>query len=239
MVMVETINELAVGGMIPLAANDYPGCLSAIVFCQGCPLRCRYCHNPHLQARSQSTMTWGSVLAFLKRRVGLLDAVVFSGGEPTYQPALPAAVAQARDLGFKIGLHTAGCCPDTLAAALPYLDWIGLDIKALPDDYPAVTGVTGSGSEPFQAVRMLVESGIPFEVRTTVHPMLIDEDKIKTLADELKRMGVKSYALQMFRSKGCNDLVLSNSGTQTAAMLSGSTVDCLMDAFDTFLMRDA
>jgi pyruvate formate lyase activating enzyme len=77
---------LRVGGLTRLSATDYPGKLAAVVFCQGCAWRCDYCHNPELQPpRSTGEIAWPEVLAFLERRKGLLDAVVFSGGGPNQQ----------------------------------------------------------------------------------------------------------------------------------------------------------
>ena len=85
--------SLQVGGLVPLSTADYPDHLAAVVFCQGCPWRCPYCHNPHLlPRRSDAPIDWADVLAFLERRRGLLEAVVFSGGEPTLQPALADAI---------------------------------------------------------------------------------------------------------------------------------------------------
>ncbi|HEX6005079.1 MAG TPA: radical SAM protein, partial [Burkholderiales bacterium] len=78
------------GGLVALSTTDYPDHLAAVVFGQGCPWRCGYCHNPHLlPKRGVARIAWRDVLAFLERRRGLLDAVVFSGGEPTLQAALP------------------------------------------------------------------------------------------------------------------------------------------------------
>src|SRR5215831_3439565 len=106
---------LRVGGLIPLSASDWPGYLSAVVFCQGCPWRCGYCHNPHLlPARGSGGIAWSDVLAFLQRRAGLLDAVVFSGGEPLAQATLANAMRGVRRLGFRIGLHTGGAYPARL-----------------------------------------------------------------------------------------------------------------------------
>ena len=80
---------LRVGGLTPLSTSDWPGMLAAVVFCQGCPWRCGYCHNPGLiPARGDNEIPWEDVLAFLRRRQGLLDGVVFSGGEPTAQAGL-------------------------------------------------------------------------------------------------------------------------------------------------------
>src|SRR5690606_12286562 len=99
--------RLKVGGLTPFTATDYPGHLSAVVFVQGCPWRCGYCHNPHLQERTpHSPIPWNDVLTLLDRRRGLIYAVVFSGGEPTMDPCLADALRETRALGFKIGLHS-------------------------------------------------------------------------------------------------------------------------------------
>ena len=139
-------DKLRIGGFVPFTATDYPDHLAAVVFCQGCPWRCVYCHNPHLlPARGEAQHPWVSIAAFLETRRGLLDAVVFSGGEPTFQDALPAAMRSVRDMGFKVGLHTAGIYPRKLAAVLPLVDWIGIDVKAPFESYERVTGVSKSG----------------------------------------------------------------------------------------------
>src|SRR5690606_38132990 len=104
--------ELRVGGLERLSMCDWPGELAATIFCQGCPWDCPYCHNPHLlPVTGRHEIAWREVVDFLKSRRGLLDGVVFSGGEPTLQSALPQAIAEVRDLGFRIGLHTAGPYP--------------------------------------------------------------------------------------------------------------------------------
>ena len=138
--------ELKVGGLTPFSATDYPGKLAAVVFVQGCPWRCGYCHNPHLQARTpEGAMPWQEVLTWLRRRVGLVDAVVFSGGEACMDSALARAMQDARALGFGIGLHTACIYPQRLQEVLPLVDWVGFDIKAPFADYRHVTRVAGSG----------------------------------------------------------------------------------------------
>ena len=134
--------ELQAGGFTPMTTIDYPGELSAVIFCQGCPWQCRYCHNEQLIPRQGKThISWQHIIEFLRQRRGLLDAVVFSGGEPTLQKALPAAISEIKSLDYKIGLHTAGPYPERLKEILPYLDWVGLDIKAMEENYAKVTGV--------------------------------------------------------------------------------------------------
>lgn len=191
------MNGLQVGGFTPLTTLDYPGELAAVVFCQGCPWRCRYCHNPDLLDRRCTTRPgWDGVLSVLQRRRGLLDAVVFSGGEPTLQPGLADAMSAVRQLGFKVGLHSAGCYPDRLARVLPLVDWVGLDIKALPDDYPALTGVAGSGGRAWRSLQLLVASGVDHEVRVTVHDALLPRSKLTALLARLVTAGVGPIALQ-------------------------------------------
>jgi len=192
---------------------DYPGELAAVVFCRGCPWRCRYCHNGHLLSpKSGEQLPWSEVRAFLKRRVGLLDALVFSGGEPTLQTALPAAMQEARSLGFKIGLHTAGPYPDRLRSLLAFIDWVGLDIKALPTDYPAVTGVPDSGTRAWESLALLLNAGIDLQVRTTVLPDWRDERDIRPLADRLAALGVRDHVLQPCRTDSTLDPRLGRAG---------------------------
>lgn len=198
--------RLKVGGITPFSASDYPGKLAAVIFVQGCPWRCGYCHNPHLQPRTQhSPLPWQQVLDLLKRRQGLIDAVVFSGGEPTMDPALPEAIAEARALGYQIGLHSGGGYPQRLAGLLPELDWVALDIKAPFDQYDKITGIANSGRQALACAEAILASDTAYEFRTTVHPDLHSMDDVLALASTLAGMGVKNYALQAFRSTGCDN----------------------------------
>ncbi|CAL61831.1 anaerobic class III ribonucleotide activase NrdG [Herminiimonas arsenicoxydans] len=200
---------LKVGGVTPFTATDYPGQLAAVVFVQGCPWRCDYCHNPHLQLRTvDSPLEWPKVMALLRRRIGLIDAVIFSGGEATIDPALQAAILEVRALGFRVGLHSAGIYPKRLAEILPVLDWVGLDIKAPFDSYERITRIADSGRYARQCAEMILASGVSYEFRTTIHASLLSEDELLNLAQTLAAMGVQNYALQLFRPQGCRSTQL-------------------------------
>lgn len=197
-------SSLRVGGFIPFTTTDYPGQLSAVVFCQGCPWRCEYRHNPHLlPADGPESHAWNDILAFLEKRRGLLDAVVFSGGEPTLQGGLAPAMRKVKEMGFKIGLHSAGMYPDRLARVLPLLDWIGLDVKAPRDAYPRITGVPGSGGAVFQSLEMILAAGVDYELRCTWHPDLLSDADLECLGLELEAAGAKRLVLQEYRAEGC------------------------------------
>jgi pyruvate formate lyase activating enzyme len=198
-----TSTELRVGGLARLSTCDWPGELAATVFCQGCGWDCAYCHNPHLRpAQAEQQMSWQDVFAFLESRRGLLDGVVFSGGEPTLQPALLNAVQDVRSLGFRIGLHTAGMAPERFASLLPWIDWVGFDVKAPFHAYSRITGVEHSGDKANASLRLLLASGVPYEVRTTLHPALLTPADMLELRDELLSLGVTHYAVQHFRPAG-------------------------------------
>lgn len=195
---------LRIAGLTPYSSIDYPGCLSAVVWVQGCPWRCTYCHNPHLQSRTVPLqMRWDDVMAFLRRRVGLLDAVVFSGGEATTDRHLGAAMAEAKGLGYKVGLHSAGCYPERLAAVLPLLDWIGLDVKTLADDYAVLTGIEGSGTAAWRSLQLVLQSGLAYQVCTTAHSGWLPDARLLELAGKLADVGVAEFRLQHFRPDGC------------------------------------
>lgn len=231
-------SSLQVGGLTPLTTTDFPGLLAAVVFCQGCPWQCGYCHNPHLIPRGgETTQGWDDVMAFLKRRRGLLDAVVFSGGEPTLQSGLIRASREVRALGFKIGLHTAGPYPTRLAEVLPELDWVGMDIKAPFADYDRVTGVSGSGERARESLLHLLDSGVEYEIRTTVHPALMNDESILALARELAGLGVRRYVLQQFRAQGCADSFLCQ-GSSRDISWSGLRAE-IEPLFQDFSIRNA
>lgn len=217
---------LRVGGLTRLTSIDFPGRLAAVVFCQGCPWRCGYCHNPDLlDAGAATDWSWAQVLAFLRTRQGLLDGVVFSGGEPTLQAALPSALAAVRRLGFQTALHTGGMYPERLAAVLPLLDWVGLDIKAPLDRHDALTGAPGSGPRTRDALRALLASGVSYECRTTWHPGLFGADALQALADELAALGVTHWALQECRvPEGMPFVISSEQMTHLSAQFANFAV---------------
>ena len=140
---------LRIAAVTPFTSSDFPGKLSAVVFLRGCPWRCAYCHNRWMRTRraEESDPKWEDVEALLKKRRGLLDGVVFSGGEPCMDPALPAAVRLVKDLGYAVGLHTSGAYPRHLKDCVNLLDWVGLDVKANPEKpeaFDAVAGISGA-----------------------------------------------------------------------------------------------
>jgi anaerobic ribonucleoside-triphosphate reductase activating protein len=228
---------LRIGGFTGLSCTDYPGLLSAVVFCQGCPWRCSYCHNPHLQAPLAATpIAWRDIERFLERRRGLLDAVVFSGGEPTLQSGVADAMRGAKQMGFRVGLHTAGIYPRRLKALLPLTDWVAMDIKAPFEEYAVTTGAGASGNTAFESMQLILASGVEYEFRTTVHPSLLTPKSLTTLAHALAKSGVRNYVLQEFRARGCATAELQN---DDRSYLVDSFCRPLEPLFSSFSVRHA
>jgi pyruvate formate lyase activating enzyme len=153
-------------------------------------------------------IAWSEVLTFLKNRRGLLDGVVISGGEPLLQGHLIEAIEDIRALGFKVGLHTGGSVPERFAAVLPLVSWVGFDVKAAFEEYETITGVPGSGAVAKESLLHLLLSGVPHQLRTTVHPALLDAAAIERLNADLAVLGCGPTLVQAFRKDGVADASL-------------------------------
>ncbi|WP_236943597.1 anaerobic ribonucleoside-triphosphate reductase activating protein [Jeongeupia sp. USM3] len=232
-------NPPKIGGFVPFSSCDYPGELACVVFLAGCPWRCHYCHNPHLQARKQvpGVPVWAEILVWLEQRRGLLDAVVFCGGEPLAEKHLPAMLRDVQAMGFKAALHTGGAYPARLAHCLPYLDWVGFDVKTGFADYLQVTLVPRSGDPARTSLQQLIESGVAYECRTTIHPQLHDDAALLALTDTLAGLGVRDYALQRYRPQGVESALLG-SNPLPAGYPAAETVAEIAGKFARFCVRN-
>lgn len=185
--------SLKIGGLTPFTLIDFPDHLSAVIFCQGCSWDCTYCHNQHLlPVKAENLISWQYVLDFLSKRQGFLDGVVFSGGEPLIQAELLPAIKTVRQLGYKIALHTAGVSPSRFQQVLPYLDWVGFDVKAPFADYEKITGIAGSGDKAQQSLQYLLDSGVSYEIRTTVDMDILSSQDLHRLDTDLSHYGIVS-----------------------------------------------
>ncbi len=199
-------SNIIIGGLVPFTTIDYPTKISAVLFLQGCPWRCIYCSNPQLLAyrkpTEQDKANYEYVLELLKKRTKIIDAVVFSGGEATSQAEeIITAIEEIKEFAphFKFGLHTNGCFPEKLSKLLPYIDWVGLDIKAPCKKYEQITKVKGSGEFAFESLELLLKNKKDFEVRTTADPTVLTKEDILEIAETIAKVGVTHYAVQRYR----------------------------------------
>lgn len=198
------MTELRIGGITKFTTIDFPNKLATVLFLQGCPYRCPYCHNAHLQpVYTENDISWQDVIDFLISRKDRLDGVVFSGGEPLMQSTIKDAIKEVKSLGYSIALHTAGHNPALLNEIMDDIDWIGIDIKTTFDNYDAITSFPNSGENAKQCLQSIIAKNKPFEARTTLDPTVIpDKQTLLNITKTIKDMGVKSYVLQEYRPIG-------------------------------------
>ena len=190
-------------GLQKLTLLDFPGRVACTVFLGGCDFRCPFCHNGELlDGTAETLMTDRELLAFLKKRKGLLDGVAFTGGEPTLRPELPALMAEIRAMGFTVKLDTNGNHPDALRRILGegLVDYVAMDVKNSPERYGETIGIPGFDvSNIEKSLTLLKMSGVDYELRTTVVKEFHDEDSFRTIGPWIA--GAKRYFLQCFTDR--------------------------------------
>jgi pyruvate formate lyase activating enzyme len=168
-------------------------------------MRCDYCYNKDIVFAKSSSYSFGDILEFLKTRVNLLDGVVLSGGEATTHNLTKFCI-EIKKLGFKIKLDTNGGNFLNIKELcdLKLLDFIALDYKAPKDKFTHITH-SNSYDEFSKVLDFLIKSDIDFEVRTTLHNDLLNEENINEIIYDLKNRGYENkYYLQMFLDSGVN-----------------------------------
>ena len=205
---------------------------------QGCPWRCPFCHNAALQnPAADNSFVWEKFIDFLKSRRGILDGVVFSGGEPLMQDGLGAAIGQIKDMGYLAGLHTGGYNPKHLEKILPLVDWVGFDIKApfKAEHYCRAVGGVDSLAKVEESLRLLLASGVDFECRTTCDPRLLSVDDIEEIAKSLQALGVKKYFLQKYRPIATDHVTTDEECEKF--FVNQNLLNCLQRSFGEFAVR--
>lgn len=192
-------------GIQKLTLLDYPDHMACTVFTGGCNMRCPFCHNASLVLRPGENPAYfeEEIYTFLKKRQGVLDGVAITGGEPLLQHDLREFILRVRELGFAVKLDTNGSYPDRLAALIGegLLDYIAMDVKNSREKYALTVGVPHFDTAPIeQSIALLRESGVPFELRTTVVKQLHTAEDIEDMGVWLA--GDHAHYLQGFIDSG-------------------------------------
>ena len=179
---------------------DFPERTACIIWFTGCNMRCPYCHNPEI-VKGKGRGDIDQVMTFLKKRQGLLDGVVLSGGEASAYPGLPDFIRDLTALGYAIKLDTNGLRPDIIKSHLDsgFLDYVALDYKSPPEKFRLVTG-TDKYDLFSQTLDLLCSQNVvEFEVRTTVHTDLMSEEDVSDIIRDLEeRRYSGTHAIQNF-----------------------------------------
>ena len=201
-----------IGGFEKSTLLDYPGKVSAVVFTHGCNLRCPYCHNPELvidKFENDSSFSEAYVLDFLKKRVGKLDGVVVTGGEPLIQKGILDFIHRIKDMGFLVKLDTNGMLPGKLKDALGTgdIDCVAMDVKYSKEGYRTFSGLKGVNKKIQESIDLILSSGLDYEFRTTYVKGIHTKESVEEISKMIK--GSKDYFIQNFRSGKTIDMELS------------------------------
>ena len=190
-----------IAGLQKMTLLDYPGKVACTVFLPGCNFRCPFCHNSELLGGGgEAVMTDAELLAFLKKRQGILEGVCITGGEPTLQKELPDLLRRIKELGYPVKLDTNGYRPQVLQALVEegLVDYVAMDVKNGPDAYAETAGVPLELSRIEQSLAFLLEGKVDYELRTTVVHPLHSAASIQDMAQWLEKLQGKSKFRKLF-----------------------------------------
>lgn len=193
---------MQIHGLNKTTLLDYPEHLAATIFTGGCNFCCPFCHNAGLVLNPgmQPVIPEDEVLAFLKKRKGILSGVCITGGEPTLQKDLKDFIYKAKEMGYLVKLDTNGYRPEVLEGLLRenMLDYVAMDIKSSRKRYGILAGLNKIDTNVInQSVELLKTSGISYEYRTTVVRELHSREDFAEIGEWLA--GSPALYLQAYR----------------------------------------
>ena len=193
---------MKISGLQKMTLLDYPGKVACTVFLQGCNFRCPFCHNSDLLGGTgPEGLTTEELLAFLKKRQGLLDAVCITGGEPTLQKDLPELIRAIKELGYLVKLDTNGTDPEMVKALSreTLVDYVAMDIKNGPESYPETAGVPRMDlTKVEQTMQFLLQGEQDYEFRTTVVAQLHSNESVESIGKWLQTLSPDRKAKRLF-----------------------------------------
>ena len=187
--------DIQIAGLQKVSLIDYPGKICATVFLAGCNLRCPFCHNASLvlPERERAAISEDELFEFLTRRLGLLDGVCVTGGEPLSSPGALRLLGKIRGMGYAVKLDTNGTFPERLSAAIGggLVDYIAMDIKTSLPSYEKATGVAIDAEALKTSVELIKHSGIDHEFRTTALKVFLQDQDMRLIASWMQ--GAQKY----------------------------------------------
>ena len=187
-------------GFEKLSLVDLDSNLTATLFMAGCPFRCPFCHNGDLVLHPERApkIPFAEIMDYLTKRRNMLDAVCITGGEPTLMPDLEEKIRAIKELGYLIKLDTNGCNPAIVAKLIEkgLVDYVAMDIKNCKAKYHVTAGTNVNLAAIEESVRLLMESGVRYEFRTTAMEEFHGEEDFVEIGKWIA--GARRYFLQRY-----------------------------------------
>lgn len=194
---------MRIKGLQKMTLLDFPSHVACTVFLGGCNFRCPFCHNAGLVLRPLDApdVPKEEFFSFLKKRQGVLDGVAVTGGEPTLDPDLAPFLRRIKEMGYAVKLDTNGSRPRVLAELLAdgLVDYVAMDVKSSPSRYAEAAG-TDAWESVCESLEVLRESGVPYELRTTLTRELHDRETLEEMGRAIA--GAPVLYLQTYRDSG-------------------------------------
>ena len=191
---------MAIKGFQGTSLLDYPGRIASLVFFGGCNLTCPFCHNPTLvlDPDQHPDIPAAALLEELRERRSFIDGVVVTGGEPTLDRELFPFLREVKALGLRVKIDTNGLAPAVLEKAIGerLVDCIALDLKTAPHRYGELHRGPVDPSPLGRTVRLLIDGGVEYELRTTCVPGLVEEADIRAIGGLVR--GAHQWVLQQY-----------------------------------------
>ncbi|PJE70234.1 anaerobic ribonucleoside-triphosphate reductase activating protein [Candidatus Shapirobacteria bacterium CG10_big_fil_rev_8_21_14_0_10_48_15] len=201
---------MSIGGLQKVSLIDFPAHIAAVVFTKGCNFVCPFCFNRSLVLGTVPTISQRTVLTFLQQRQKLLDGVVITGGEPLLHDDLKMFLLAIKKMGYPIKLDTNGSLPDRLKKVLKksLVDYLALDFKApLDGRWNEAVGRSDFDFQIWQqSLKLLLDSGIPFELRTTVVPGIHDQTVLREMGQQLAKLIGVNQVNRVNRASGSSEV---------------------------------
>ncbi len=190
-----------------MGALDGPG-LRCVIFLQGCPMRCRYCHNPDTwEKNSGSDFTVEQIVEKVERLrpyFGKYGGVLISGGEPFMQAEFVHLLLMAlREVHINVGVDTCGFyLNEQVKSALAFCDFVILDIKHT--NAKAYFELTGARLENTLAfLEYIKQIQMPVIIRQVILPGINDDAaQIEALRDLIKGTSLIKAELLPYHDMG-------------------------------------
>ena len=202
-----------------LTLLDYPEKVACVLYTPSCNFACPYCHNWETLIQERlAPLSFEDILSFLKKRLGVLDGVVISGGEPTLMDDLPEKIKKIKELGYLVKLDTNGSNPEMLKELIDkkLIDYVAMDIKHSPSKYyDVIKNKSISFDTIKESIEILMENKVDYEFRITLIKEYHDIDSIYEIGKLLE--GSKKLFLQEYKlSDGVHDKSLNEVNIKTA-----------------------
>lgn len=199
---------MKISGFDKLTLLNYPDKVACTIFTSGCNLRCPFCHNSGLVTNNYNEISFGSIYEYLKKRIGILDGVCITGGEPLIHADIKDYIKKIKDLGYLVKIDTNGCNPKLLKELidLKLVDYIAMDIKNIYSKYDITSGVKVNIDNIKKSISIIENSGIDYEFRTTIVKEFHSTQDIKEILSYISSNS--NYYIQNF--KNSNDVFNRN-----------------------------